>query len=159
MKYIEYARMERDEACFICRAVESQDPDRDLVLHRSGLTVVLMNKYPYNTGHLLVAPARHVPDLSALSREEICELGLMVRRSIEMLRRALSPDGFNIGINLGKVAGAGLEAHLHVHVVPRWLGDTNFMPVISNTKVIPEALNDTYMKLKKYADYLRKNDD
>jgi len=154
MKYIEYVRVERGEGCFICEAARASDPEEHLVLHKTSKTIVLMNKYPYNTGHLLLAPVRHVPDFSSLTHDELVELAEILRRSIEMLKQALSPEGFNIGVNLGKVAGAGLESHLHIHVVPRWLGDTNFMPVIANTKVIPEALKDTYNRLKAYASHL-----
>ncbi|MEM1764239.1 MAG: HIT domain-containing protein [Thermofilaceae archaeon] len=153
MKYIEYAKIEKDAECFICKAFTAADPNEHLVLFKTPRTIVVMNKYPYNTGHLLVAPARHVPDFSSLTKDELHELVEVLRESVDILKRALNPDGFNIGVNLGRVAGAGLESHLHVHVVPRWLGDTNFMPVISNTKVIPESLQDTFIKIKKYVNY------
>lgn len=148
MKYIEYAKIEKDSECFICKASAASNPDDHLVLFKSSKTIVVMNKYPYNTGHLLVAPIRHAPDFSSLTVDELHDLIDTLRQSIEVLKRALNPDGFNVGVNLGRVAGAGLESHLHVHVVPRWLGDTNFMPVISNTKVIPESIQDTFLKLK-----------
>ncbi len=146
MKYIEYARLERPRGCFICEAARSEKPEDHLVVHKGEHVVVLMNTFPYNTGHLLIAPLRHVVDFAELEKDELLELMVAVRDSIEWLRRALSPDGFNIGVNLGKVAGAG-EPHIHIHVVPRWSGDTNFMPIIANTKVIPEALRDTYLKI------------
>ena len=149
MRYIEYASIERPKGCFICEAVRTDKPDEKLVLYKGKMTIVLMNLYPYNTGHLLIAPIRHVPSIENLSEKELLALFKAVKSSVESLRRALNPHGFNIGINLGRVAGAGLEEHVHVHIVPRWEGDTNFMPILANTKVIPEALKDTYLKLKR----------
>jgi len=155
MKYIEYAKVSKSSSeCFICEAVKAESPEDHLVLYKDSSAVLLMNKFPYNTGHLLLAPSRHVADFSHLTKEELLSLAEMLRKSLTMLKLALSPDGFNVGVNLGRVAGAGLETHLHVHIVPRWNGDTNFMPVISNTKVIPEALKDTYKKLMEYAHVL-----
>lgn len=147
MKYIEYAKIDRGSGCFICEAVRSKNPEEKLVVHETEAVIVLMNKYPYNTGHLLIAPTRHVADLAQLKDYELFEIIAALRDSLEWLRKALSPDGFNIGVNIGRVAGAGLEDHLHIHVVPRWNGDTNFMPIIANTKVIPEALADTYSRI------------
>ena len=146
MKYIEYTKLERPRGCFICEAARSDNPEEHLVVHKSNRVIILMNSYPYNTGHLLIAPLRHVVDFTELEDGELYELAIAVRDSIEWLKRALSPDGFNVGLNLGKVAGAG-EPHIHLHVVPRWNGDTNFMPIVANTKVIPEALKDTYYKI------------
>ncbi|HDI31296.1 MAG TPA: HIT domain-containing protein [Thermofilum sp.] len=149
MKYIEYASIEKPKGCFICDAAKSEDLDERLVLYKGDKTIVLMNLYPYNTGHLLIAPLRHVPDIEDLDDEELLALFKAVKSSLRSLKRALKPHGFNIGINLGRVAGAGLEEHVHIHIVPRWEGDTNFMPILANTKVIPEALKDTYLKLKR----------
>lgn len=154
MKYIEYAKVERGQGCFICEATRADNPEEHLVLYKNSFTVLLMNKFPYNTGHLLLAPIRHVPDFSSLTREELAELADRLRGSIELLKLAMEPDGFNVGVNLGRVAGAGLESHLHVHIVPRWLGDTSFMPLVANAKVIPEALHDTYAKLRKHVHVL-----
>ncbi len=156
MKYIEEAQKGGSE-CFICKAYRSESPEESLVLYRDENVIILMNKYPYNTGHLLVAPRRHVPSYEELTEEELCALNMAVKKSLRLLREVLKPDGFNIGVNLGRVAGAGLEDHLHIHVVPRWNGDTNFMPVIAETKVLPEALEDTYKKLLKKASLLREN--
>jgi len=156
MKYILEAQKGGSE-CFICEAYESSDMEEKLVLYKGDHTIVLMNKYPYNTGHLLVAPRRHVASYSELSREELCALNVVVKNSIRLLEEVLRPDGFNIGVNLGRVAGAGLEDHLHVHIVPRWNGDTNFMPVIAETKVIPESLGDTYSRLAKKASIIRED--
>jgi ATP adenylyltransferase len=107
-----------------------------------------MNLYPYNNGHLMIVPYRQVADYEALTPEEQCELAQTIARCLRWLKHALNPDGFNVGMNLGKVAGAGIPDHVHVHIVPRWEGDTNFMPTIAETKVIPEALRDTYRKLR-----------
>ncbi len=149
MKYVEYAAFNKPEGCFICDAVKSEDPDEKFVLHRDEKTVIIMNIYPYNTGHILIAPVRHVANLEDLSLDEIKSMGVILQKSILLLKKVLKPDGFNVGLNLGRVAGAGLEDHLHFHVVPRWNGDTNFMPIIANTKVIPEAIRETFLKLKK----------
>ncbi len=107
-----------------------------------------MNLYPYNNGHLMVVPYREVAEYEQLSVAEMTELALVVKRCIQVLKRAFSPDGFNVGMNLGKAAGAGIPRHLHMHIVPRWDGDTNFMPTLAETKVIPEALRDSYKKIK-----------
>jgi ATP adenylyltransferase len=109
--------------------------------------MVIMNRFPYINGHLLVAPVRHVPDLDGLSEEEMLDLLIMVRRSIGILHGLMKPDGFNVGLNLGKVAGAGVDAHIHFHIVPRWSGDTNYMTVLGETRVIPEHIRETYHKL------------
>lgn len=127
------------------------DPARDedhLVLWRGTHAFVVMNLYPYNNGHLLLVPYREVDDYAALTPEEQAELAALVGRAIGWLRRALRPEGFNVGMNLGCAAGAGIPEHLHVHVVPRWAADTNFMPVTGEVKVIPEGLRATYRKLR-----------
>lgn len=147
MAYIKGA--ERHEACFLCDAGEAS-PDRDeanLVVARGERAFVILNLYPYNTGHLMVAPFRHVGELDELTLEEFDEIWMWTRRSVAAHREASQPHGFNIGINLGTVAGAGVPGHFHLHVVPRWGGDTNFMPVIGDTKVLPELLSETYAKL------------
>ncbi|MEM4675736.1 MAG: HIT domain-containing protein, partial [Nitrososphaerota archaeon] len=125
----------------------SLNEKEDLVLFKGKKCFVLMNLYPYNTGHLMVAPYRHVGNLTELDVDERSELMELIVKSIAVLQKALTPDGFNVGINLGRVAGAGVEGHVHFHVVPRWSGDTNFMTVVGNVKVMPELLSDTYDKL------------
>ncbi len=147
MKYIEYEAIKKREECIFCSAATTENPEEKLVLHRTRFSVVVMNLYPYNTGHLLVAPKRHIASTEDLSEEELLDLFGLVNRCLKLLKAVFNPDGFNVGMNLGRVAGAGIEDHVHIHIVPRWNGDTNFMPVISNTKVIPEALKDTYMRL------------
>ncbi|RLF09290.1 MAG: HIT family hydrolase [Thermoprotei archaeon] len=145
MKYITSPKQER---CIFCiGSSEDKDPE-NLVVYRGSKSFIIMNKYPYNTGHLMVAPYRHVGDLAELSDEELLDLMKNVNLSIKILKESMKPEGFNIGVNLGRAAGAGIEDHVHIHVVPRWVGDTNFMPVLSQVKVIPELLEATYSKLK-----------
>lgn len=142
---------ERHTTCFLCDkgapAASAQD-EENLVLTRGEAAFVLLNLYPYNTGHLMVAPYRHVGDLDDLSADEVAEIWDLTRRSVMAHRRTTRPDGFNIGVNLGEVAGAGVPGHFHLHVVPRWGGDTNYMPVVAETKVLPELLTDTYRTLR-----------
>lgn len=118
------------------------------ILYRGSKNFVILNTYPYNPGHLLIAPYRHLGGLDELNDEERNENFAIVCRCLELLREAFHPDGFNIGINMGRVAGAGIDKHVHTHIVPRWQGDANFMPVISDVRVIPEALAETFEKLK-----------
>jgi ATP adenylyltransferase len=109
--------------------------------------MVLMNRFPYNNGHLLVAPVKHVSGLEQLNNKETLDLLLMVRKTVEILKEVMNPEGFNVGLNLGAVAGAGMEEHMHFHIVPRWKGDTNFMTVLGDVRVIPEHIRNTYEKL------------
>lgn len=145
---MEYILSEKDDCCFICDAAQDGPSEGNLLLFRGDKALVLMNRFPYNNGHLLVAPVAHTSDLSDLTGEEYGETMELFRVSFEILGEHLSPEGFNAGINLGKTGGAGLEEHLHFHVVPRWNGDTNYMPVVSDTRVIPEALIETYRALR-----------
>ncbi len=138
--------------CFLCENLAA-GPERDrdhFILHRGRRAFVLLNLYPYNSGHLMVAPFAHGGDLPALPEEDAAELFALTRRAVAVLRAAYRPEGFNVGMNLGHYAGAGVPDHLHVHVVPRWDGDTNFMPVVGNTKVLPETLDQTYDRLRPY---------
>ena len=130
--------------CIFCDALAGAG---DNVLHRADKTFVVLNAYPYNTGHVMVAPLRHVGELRDLDTEERDELMATTSRAVDVIAEAMKPHGFNVGMNLGSVAGAGVPGHLHVHVVPRWGGDTNFMPVVGKTKVLPEMLSDTRKKL------------
>ena len=131
-----------DEGCPFCLAPTLTD-DEALIVARGQLVYAILNLYPYNSGHVLVCPYRHLADYTELSAAEAAELGEFTRRAIRALRDASGPHGFNIGMNLGSVAGAGIAAHLHQHVVPRWGGDTNFMPVVGRTRVLPQLLVDT----------------
>jgi ATP adenylyltransferase len=147
MEYITSAR-EEGEGCIFCDLPAAGDDERALILVRNESAFLMLNSYPYNPGHLMVAPLRHVGELGDLSEEELVATGTLLQRSIGALREEMGPDGFNIGMNLGRVAGAGIPGHLHWHVVPRWNGDTNFMPVVGETRVLPESLQDTYRKLR-----------
>ena len=136
------------EGCVFCVHLDEGDDEASHILHRGVTAFVILNAYPYNTGHLMVAPLRPVGELHALEPDERAELMELTTRSTEIVREALGAHGFNIGMNLGQVAGAGIPGHLHVHVVPRWGGDTNFMPVVGDTKVLPEMIADTDAKLR-----------
>ena len=139
----------KNSGCIFC--VNEEKPDRDrLILYVGPWSMVMMNRYPYNNQHLLVAPRRHVPDLAALSVPEMTDLLQKVRLTIDIIKRQSSPHGFNVGLNLGRVAGAGVEEHMHFHIVPRWDGDTNFMTVMADVRTIPEHLLATYDKLLPY---------
>lgn len=148
MEYIESARDAETQGCVFCGLLEGGDPDGDRVLARDDLAFATLAKYPYNPGHLLVLPVRHTPDLDDLTDAEDSAVGRMLRRSLRALRGVADPQGFNVGVNLGRVAGAGIPEHLHWHVVPRWGGDTNFMPVVGQTRVLPELLAETFAKLR-----------
>ncbi|HJZ54984.1 MAG TPA: HIT domain-containing protein [Gemmataceae bacterium] len=132
------------EECFICRGVAGSDDRANLLAYRSELSVVVLNRFPYNNGHLLVAPKEHKGRPDELTPEQLLDLQLVLRRMLGVLERRMTPDGFNVGLNLGKAAGAGLPGHLHWHIVPRWNGDTNFMPVLADTKVISQSLDALY---------------
>jgi ATP adenylyltransferase len=134
----------KDDRCFICRGLAGSDDRANLIVLRTARSCVVLNRFPYNNGHLLVAPLAHKGQLSELSDEELLDLQVVLRRMVGVLTDTMRPDGFNIGLNLGRVAGAGLPGHLHWHIVPRWNGDANFMPVIGDTKVIPQALDALY---------------
>jgi ATP adenylyltransferase len=147
MEYVGVAGSGGD-SCIFCDALGAEDDEANHIVHRGETTFVMLNAFPYNTGHVMVAPTRHLGELSDLDPAERAELMETTNRSIEVIRKAMAPDGFNTGMNLGQVAGAGVPGHLHIHVVPRWAGDTNFMPVTADTKVLPELLQDTAAKLR-----------
>jgi ATP adenylyltransferase len=147
MRYIESAKEEPDGTCVFC-ALLAEPSGEGRLLARTDLAFVTLAKYPYNPGHLLVLPVRHVPDLSDLSDAENVEIGRLMQQGLAALRVESDPHGFNVGLNLGRAAGAGIPEHLHWHVVPRWGGDTNFMPVVGDTRVLPELLQETYERLK-----------
>jgi ATP adenylyltransferase len=148
MEYIEsHKNDERPEGCVFCDLLHGRS-DEERILRRTELAFVTLAKYPYNPGHLLVLPVRHTGDLEDVSAEEDAEISRLLQVSVRALREQEQPHGFNVGLNLGRVAGAGIPDHLHWHVVPRWGGDTNFMPVVGETRVLPELLRETYEKLK-----------
>jgi ATP adenylyltransferase len=150
---IEYILSEKEGRCIFCAALQDQD---ELTLFKGKGTMVTMNKFPYINGHLLVAPVRHVSALDQLSKTEMGELLATVDQSVGILKTVMKPDGFNVGLNLGKAAGAGVEEHLHFHVVPRWFGDTNALAVFGEVRVIPEHLKATYHNLKLHFDKINK---
>ncbi len=146
---IEYILSEKEEGCLFCRVINEDRDDENLILYRGKKAYVILNKYPYNNGHLMIVPYRHVPNIEDLDDDELLEICRLTTLSIRLLKHVMKPEGFNIGANIGKAAGAGIEEHFHLHIVPRWVGDTNFMPIISDTKVVVEAIKETYKKLKK----------
>ena len=145
---MEYVTSAHFEGCFMCTDAETDDLEGNYVLLRNDMCLVVMNRFPYNSGSLLIAPRRHVGALEELTLEERNEVMALTVKSIEVLKATMSPEAFNIGANLGPAAGAGLPGHLHMHVIPRWSGDTNFMPVVAETKILPETLEQTYARLQ-----------
>jgi len=148
---MEYILNQKKEGCIFCKG---QGEDDTLTLFKGSVSLVMMNKFPYINGHLLVAPKRHLSTLHELTTDEMGILLKTVERSVGILKEAMKPDGFNVGLNLGKVAGAGVEEHLHFHVVPRWFGDTNALTVFADIRVIPEHFKMTYDRLKPYFDQI-----
>lgn len=147
IEYILSPKPELKEGLF-ARIAQSSDDVENLVVVRDRTCFALLNRYPYNGGHLMVVPYKEVADLHGLTDEEMSDLWKLARRCLAALTTVMKPDGFNVGINLGKVAGAGIAEHLHIHIVPRWNGDTNFMPVIAGTSVVPDALKNIAAKLR-----------
>ena len=148
MKYIQAAACGEEEECFLCVNPTMEDSEKNLLLHRGQHCFVIMNLYPYNNGHIMVAPYRHIGDFMDLTSDEMIETMELTGLAIEALSATMHPHGYNIGLNLGRVAGAGIEEHLHLHIVPRWDGDTNFMPVLAETKVVSESLHESWRRLK-----------
>ena len=141
----------KQKGCIFCNGRDSKSPNKSFIIKKTKHSFSILNIYPYNNGHIMVSPKRHVPSLEKLSSDEIGDLMELVNESTKTLKKVLKPEGFNIGANIGKVAGAGFPGHVHIHIVPRWAGDTNFMPVLNHTKVISESLEALYDRLKKYA--------
>lgn len=138
---------EKAETCIFCPGKGPKVDEKRLFLYVGDMSLVMMNRFPYNNGHLLVAPVRHVPGPEHLTEEETLDLMMLVRKGIEALKKEMNPEGFNVGLNLGTVAGAGMADHMHFHIVPRWNGDTNFMTVFGEIRVISEHIQETYRKL------------
>ncbi|MDP8213985.1 MAG: HIT domain-containing protein [Candidatus Euphemobacter frigidus] len=145
---IKYILEEKEEGCLFCRKAKMGDDAANHIIARSKHSFTLLNIFPYNSGHLMVAPYRHTAELENLPEEEISDLMILVQKSVRALKRTLEPEGFNVGLNLGKSAGAGVIDHLHIHIVPRWQGDTNFMPVVADTDIIPQSLEETCRLLR-----------
>jgi ATP adenylyltransferase len=144
---LDYIKGPKPDECIFCRAAGSDDDAESYVVARGERCFVMLNAYPYNNGHVMVSPYEHVPSIEELDEESLLELMTLTRRALGVLREAYGPDGFNLGVNQGKIAGAGVEDHVHMHVVPRWEADTNFMPVIASTRVLPQSLEDSYATL------------
>jgi ATP adenylyltransferase len=155
MEYIKNAQGKKEEGCILCDKPAAGDDAANLVLYRGRYNFVIMNAFPYNGGHLMIAPFAHTNQLSALEVAVRHEHLDIVSQSVDILKEAMKPAGFNIGLNLGRIAGAGVDQHLHTHIVPRWEGDTNFMPVMADIKVVNESLGATYAHLKPYFEALK----
>ena len=147
MQYITDSGTQDEADCIFCDYPRADNDRENLLLYRGKCCYVLLNRYPYSPGHLMVIPYRHLADLLLLTPEENQEMLNMAQKAVTALNSCMNPNGYNLGLNLGKVAGAGIDKHLHMHVVPRWNGDTNFMTVIGETRVLPEALEQTYDKV------------
>ncbi len=145
---MEYIKQDKSNECIFCALPQKNEDEKCNILYRGRTCFVIMNIYPYTNGHLMVAPYSHSNCITKLNHQELIEMTGLAQKSLEILRTVYSPDGFNIGINIGKSAGAGFDEHLHTHVVPRWQGEANFMPVVGGTKVHPEYIRTTYEKLK-----------
>jgi len=147
---IEYIERKKEKGCFFCKyiSMSSEMDSSNYILKRGKFSFILLNSYPYTNGHLMIAPNLHKGSLGDLTDEEILEIFNFIKQSLKAIKAVMNPDGFNIGMNLGEVAGAGVPDHIHWHIVPRFAGDHNFMPIIANTRIIPEALEKTYKKLK-----------
>lgn len=146
-EFVQGATADDHNACFLCTGPAAHDDRANLILLRGERAFVIMNRYPYNTGHLMIAPYAHTADLPNLDSATAQELMALVQRCVGVLQQAYQPQGFNLGMNLGKAAGAGVPDHLHMHALPRWTGDTSFLPIVGNTRALPETLDQTYARL------------
>lgn len=144
---IDYLKAEPEEGCILCNAANADDDRRALVLYRGKHAFVILNKYPYTNGHLMVTPHAHVGDIQEIAPEVWTEIMTLCQQCCRALEQTCRPHGFNLGLNIGRVAGAGVEGHLHMHVVPRWNGDVNFMPVLADARVISQHIEESYEEL------------
>lgn len=144
---LQYVAKDKPEGCIFCNKPQAGDDRAAHIVHRGDLAYVMLNAYPYNNGHLMAAPYAHLSALEDLPPETLHEMMDLAQQAVRALKAALAPDGFNLGFNLGAAAGAGIKDHIHLHIVPRWAGDTNFMPVIADVRVIPESLDHAYTRL------------
>ena len=148
LAYVKDASKDFDEGCIFCTAPAQNDDRATLIVHRGKRCFVILNKFPYTNGHLMVAPYEHLATLPALDGETVAEMMALAQRAIVVLDETYGPQGYNAGLNQGRIAGAGFEGHIHLHVVPRWAGDTNYMPVLADTRVMPQSLEDSYDALE-----------
>ncbi len=154
---MEYIQGKHLSECLFCQKFSEKDDNTNYILYRGNLGFIILNTYPYNNGHLMVAPIRHIADITLLNEKELCKLMNLVQKGVEGLKEVYNPAGFNIGLNLGEAAGAGITDHLHIHIVPRWQGDTNFMPALCDTRVMPQYLRVTYNALLPFFQKLKIN--
>ena len=152
MEYIQTPEADKPKGCIFCTKPKDNKDEEDLILYRGKHIFVIMNRYPYSNGHLMVVPYRHLSDFNALTKKELYELADITQMAIEVLKNNMHPNGFNIGFNIGESAGAGIAEHIHQHIVPRWNGDTNFMPVLSHTRVMVDGLTECWTGSKKEFD-------
>lgn len=145
---IDYILGEKEKTCMFCRVLEEKSDERNLILYRGRLSFVILNLYPYSPGHLMVAPCEHVSELEELKTEAANEVMALTQKCASVLKKKMNPDGLNAGLNLGEIAGSSIKEHLHMHIVPRWQGDNNFMPVIADIRVVPQSLEETYRLLE-----------
>jgi ATP adenylyltransferase len=148
LAYVKDASKDKESDCIFCAALDAADDEANLIISRGERCFVILNKFPYTNGHLMVAPYEHVAELQGLDEETVAEMMSLAQRGIGALETSYAPHGYNVGFNQGRVAGAGVEHHIHMHVVPRWGGDTNFMPVLGDTRVMNQTLEDSYATLK-----------
>jgi ATP adenylyltransferase len=145
---MQYLVGEKEEECIFCNRIAESHDRENYILYRGEKGFLILNLYPYNNGHMMAVPYNHAASLEELDAETLTELMLLVNKGLAALRQAMSPQGFNVGVNIGEVAGAGVAGHVHIHIVPRWGGDTNFMPILADTRVVPELLDQTYERLR-----------
>jgi ATP adenylyltransferase len=148
LAYVKDASKDKAEECIFCAKPAAGDDDENLIVHRGELCFVMLNLFPYTNGHLMIAPYRHVATLPELDADTVAEIMALAQRAMRVLEEEYAPHGYNVGFNQGRVAGAGVEHHIHMHVVPRWGGDTNFMPVLADTRVMPQSLEQSFAALK-----------
>ena len=148
LAYVKDASKDNEDECIFCTKPAEEDDERNLIVHRGERCFVILNLFPYTNGHLMVAPYEHTGKLQDLDPETVAEMMALAQRSMRRLEQVYEPHGYNVGVNQGRIAGAGFEGHIHLHVVPRWGGDTNFMPVIGDTRVMPQSLEDSFKALK-----------
>jgi ATP adenylyltransferase len=148
LEYVKDASKDADDDCIFCVKAAQHDDEANLIVHRGRRCFVILNKYPYTNGHLMVAPFDHLPAIQALDEPTVAEMMALAQRAIQVLDDKSTPHGYNVGFNQGRVAGAGVDHHIHMHVVPRWGGDTNYMPVLADTRILPQMLEQSYAVLR-----------
>jgi ATP adenylyltransferase len=151
----EFILGKKEKGCIFCKRLKQEKDKENLILFRGEKSFVILNRFPYNSGHLMVSPKRHVGKLENLRKDELSELAFLCQKAVKIMKEALKPDGLNLGMNLERSSGAGIADHLHIHIVPRWDGDTNFMPVLTDTKLISLSLEDVYRQLKNRFDKIK----